>query len=63
VIADEPTGALDSATTIEIMDVFRRLNAAGTTLIIVTHDASVGEQAERLIKILDGQVMGADYDI
>lgn len=63
VIADEPTGALDSATTIEIMDVFRRLNAAGTTLIIVTHNASVGEQAERLIKILDGQVMGADYDI
>ncbi|KRN78065.1 ABC transporter ATP-binding protein [Weissella minor] len=63
VIADEPTGALDSSTTIEIMNVFKQLNAQGTTLIIVTHDASVGEQAHRMIKILDGQVMGADYEI
>lgn len=63
VIADEPTGALDSSTTLEIMNVFKQLNAQGTTLIIVTHDASVGEQAHRMIKILDGQVMGADYEI
>lgn len=63
VIADEPTGALDSSTTVEIMDVFKRLNAAGTTLIIVTHDKSVGDQAERIIKILDGKIMGPDYEI
>lgn len=63
VIADEPTGALDSSTTLEIMNVFKQLNEQGTTLIIVTHDASVGEQAHRMIKILDGQVMGADYEI
>ncbi|MBM7618050.1 putative ABC transport system ATP-binding protein [Weissella uvarum] len=58
VIADEPTGALDSQTTDEIMTVFKQLHAQGTTLIIVTHDEAVGVQAQRMIKILDGQVMG-----
>ncbi|ARO02399.1 ABC transporter ATP-binding protein [Lactiplantibacillus plantarum] len=60
-IADEPTGALDSSTTVEIMDVFKHLNAEGTTLIIVTHDESVGDKAERIIRILDGKIMGLGY--
>ncbi|WP_419154373.1 ABC transporter ATP-binding protein [Weissella viridescens] len=62
-IADEPTGALDSATTVEIMDVFKNLNVMGTTLIIVTHDVLVGGQADRMIKVLDGKIIGTNYEI
>jgi ABC-type antimicrobial peptide transport system, ATPase component len=45
VIADEPTGALDSKTSKEIMDIFTKLNEAGTTIIMVTHDSEVAEYA------------------
>jgi putative ABC transport system ATP-binding protein len=55
ILADEPTGALDSRTAAEILGVLRDLNRAGTTLVIVTHDQEVGVEAERVIHILDGQ--------
>lgn len=54
ILADEPTGALDTKTGIQVMDLFRDINKTGTTIIIVTHDPRIGESTERCIKILDG---------
>lgn len=55
-LADEPTGALDSKTSKEIMDIFRDLHEQGQTIVIITHDEHVADQAERKIRIRDGQV-------
>lgn len=55
-LADEPTGALDSRTTVEIMDIFQQLNDQGITIVLVTHDAEVGACAKRLIYFRDGQI-------
>jgi putative ABC transport system ATP-binding protein len=57
-LADEPTGALDSRTSVELMALFQALNTEGTTVIIVTHDADVAAYAKRLIRFLDGRVIG-----
>lgn len=54
ILADEPTGALDKNTGIQVMDLFHEINKTGTTIIIVTHDPRIGESTERVIKILDG---------
>lgn len=56
-LADEPTGALDSATSKEVMGLFKELNAEGMTIVIVTHDPWVGEQAHRLVRISDGSIV------
>ena len=57
-IADEPTGALDTETSQEIMNLFKRLNRdEGTTIIMVTHDPHVAAQCERVVKIIDGRVV------
>ena len=55
-LADEPTGNLDSKTGVEIMALFERLHAAGNTIVLVTHEADVAAQAHRQILIRDGQV-------
>ena len=55
-LADEPTGALDSKTSVEIMALFERLHAEGNTIIVVTHEAEVAERAHRIITIRDGQI-------
>lgn len=54
ILADEPTGALDTNTRIQVMNLFHEINKTGTTIIIVTHDPRIGESTERVIKILDG---------
>lgn len=56
VLADEPTGALDSATTDEIMDVLAEVNRGGTTLVVVTHEPAVAALTSRVIRLRDGQV-------
>lgn len=56
VLADEPTGELDAATGREMLDLFRRLNRDGTTLVVVTHDESLAAEAGRIVHMLDGRV-------
>ncbi len=56
-LADEPTGALDTRTSGEIMDIFERLNAAGITVIVVTHEDEIANHAKRRIEFRDGEVI------
>ena len=56
-LADEPTGALDSKTTQEVMDIFTELNASGMTVIMVTHEPEVARQTHRIVWFKDGQVI------
>jgi putative ABC transport system ATP-binding protein len=55
ILADEPTGALDSRTSQEIIDIFHELHRQGNTIVLITHDNDVAKQAERTIHILDGK--------
>lgn len=55
-LADEPTGNLDSATASDIMGLFAELHAQGNTIVLVTHDAQVAGHAHRIVRLLDGQV-------
>jgi putative ABC transport system ATP-binding protein len=55
-LADEPTGALDSRTALEILALFQELNAEGVTLVLVTHDADVARHARRVVRFKDGLV-------
>lgn len=57
ILADEPTGALDSKTGIEVMEILKKLNARGNTVILITHDNSLAVQAKRMIRIQDGNII------
>ena len=56
ILADEPTGALDSKTSQEIIDIFHELHRQGNTIVLITHDNDVAKQAERSIHIFDGRI-------
>lgn len=57
ILADEPTGALDTKTSADIMELFRSLNSTGKTVIIVTHDIEIAKQCGRIIEISDGKIV------
>ena len=59
ILADEPTGNLDSRTGDEIMEMLRRLNRAGKTIIMVTHENDIAERANRILRMRDGVLEGA----
>ncbi|MGN0157983.1 MAG: ABC transporter ATP-binding protein [Brotaphodocola sp.] len=59
ILADEPTGALDSRTGREVLHFFKQLNEEGNTIVIITHDSSVAKEAKRVVRIHDGKI---DFD-
>jgi putative ABC transport system ATP-binding protein len=56
-LADEPTGNLDSRTTVEVMALFQELNAQGITVVLVTHEPEVAQYAERIVEVRDGRII------
>ena len=56
ILADEPTGALDSKTSSELMNLLQKLNEEGQTIILITHDINVAKRANRMVRIADGKL-------
>lgn len=63
ILADEPTGALDSTTGNEIMELIKGLHAQGTSIVMVTHEANIAAYASRVIYLADGKILDDDYKI
>lgn len=61
-LADEPTGSLDSKTSIEIMKIFEELNSNGQTIILITHDMNIAKRAKKIYKIKDGKMTRGDIN-
>ena len=59
ILADEPTGALDSKTSREVLDIIKKLNDEGNTIVMITHDPTIAVRARRVVRIIDGKV---DFD-
>ena len=57
ILADEPTGALDSASTMEVLSIFDHLNVTGRTVIVITHEAEVAARAKRVVRLRDGSIV------
>ena len=56
ILADEPTGALDSKTSAELMNLLQKLNEEGQTIILITHDINVAKRANRIVRMVDGKL-------
>jgi putative ABC transport system ATP-binding protein len=56
ILADEPTGALDSATSVEVMEIFKEINDSGVTVLIVTHEKDISEMTNKIIRLKDGLI-------
>jgi putative ABC transport system ATP-binding protein len=61
ILADEPTGNLDSASTREVLAIFERLSDEGRTIILITHEAEVADHADRIIRLSDGEVVSDEF--
>ena len=63
ILADEPTGALDSKTGAQVLNLFKKINESGTTIIIVTHDPGIGASTNRCIKLFDGNIQSNEHQV
>jgi putative ABC transport system ATP-binding protein len=63
ILADEPTGNLDSKTTVEIMNLIRDIHRAGNTIIVVTHEEDIARHAHRIIRLIDGEVASDEMNL
>jgi putative ABC transport system ATP-binding protein len=61
--ADEPTGNLDSQTAASVLELFEEVHAAGQTLVVVTHDQSIGARADRVVQVCDGRIAGTEAHV
>jgi putative ABC transport system ATP-binding protein len=57
IVADEPTGALDTRTSMEVMQIFQELGRSGVTILLVTHEADIGRCAGRMVSMRDGRIL------
>ena len=57
ILADEPTGALDSRTSREVLDFLKKLNDEGTTIVLITHDNGIAQEAKRVVRVADGKII------
>ena len=56
-LADEPTGALDSRTSREVLDFLQKLNDEGNTIVLITHDNGIAQEAKRVVRVVDGKII------